>query len=165
MNSGSTQNVKSFEILMNLALLFIGGTLVVPIFLGAYFQKEHQSQADAEVLAYQILQIHQKQGPQATDASLEMTLEASNTQVSSTEGGRGPASVQQQDLPEAQVKVQDRQIGKNPWGHPYHYKIETVSGHQQIKIWSTGPQGKNLSHDQVAQSFVAGPNTFVQIFE
>lgn len=160
MNSGSTQNVKSFEILMNLALLFVGGVLVVPIFLGAYFQKEHQSQADAEVLAYQILQIHQKQGTQAMDADLEMASEASTQ-----EGGRGPASVPQQDLPDAKMNVQDRQIGRDPWGHPYRYKIETVSGHQQIKIWSTGPQGKNLSHDQVAQSFAAGPNTFVQIFE
>jgi hypothetical protein len=165
MNSGSTQNVKSFEILMNMALLFVGGVLVVPIFLGAYFQKEHQSQADAEVLAYQILQIHQKLGPESMTSELEMTLGASH-QVSPAEGGRGPASVQQQTLPEeAKTNVQDRQIGKNPWGHPYHYKIETVSGHQQIKIWSTGPHGKNLSHDQVAQSFAAGPNTFVQIFE
>lgn len=150
MNVGSTQNIKSFEILTSSVLLFMGAAVVLPIFWGAYFHKEQQSRAEEQVLAYQIMQIHQKHGAKEADG---MTSQ------------RGPASVAGVDSYGSEKTDLIRQIGKDPWGTPYNYQVQVVDGRPQVTIWSLGPAGKRNSHDQFVQAVQPGSNTFVQFFE
>ncbi len=54
-----------------------------------------------------------------------------------TAGDRGPASVEVPPLT-------DGQMGKDPWGRPFHYSVlGSVSASQPvIAVWSEGPNGK-----------------------
>ncbi len=149
MNVGSTQNIKSFEILTSSVLLFVGASVILPIFFGAYFHKEQQSRSEEQVLAYQIMQIHQK------------TAEGNQ---SGAELQRGPASVLVETF-ESKDKGLIHQIGKDPWGNPYNYQVQLVEGRPQVKIWSRGPVVHQGKKDQIAQTIEPGPDTFVQIFE
>lgn len=53
------------------------------------------------------------------------------------EGGRAPASVEVPPLT-------DGQIGKDPWGRPFHYSVlgATTDSNPPIAVWSEGPNGK-----------------------
>lgn len=73
--------------------------------------------------------------------------------IGRSEGDRGPASV---EVP----PMTDGQIGRDPWGRPYHYSVlgNISDPRPVIAVWSDGPNGK-LESD-ISEFDEASPTKF-----
>lgn len=71
----------------------------------------------AESLAYQIIEIQK-------------------SKIQAKSEGRAPASVSDSDETAGQ-------IGMDPWGHPYQYKIVESKNRHRVFVWSLGPDAKS----------------------
>lgn len=74
-------------------------------------------------------------------------LAAISTQMRSA---REPAS----EIPQIHM-LTDGEIGRDPWGNPYHYRVLEPNGDEAHKIfvWSSGPNGRSESNDKIVKGF------------
>ena len=117
-----------------LGILILGGITSLMIFTPwARDTKDLEvlrAQQKAEVIAYQIVEIYKV-------AKLENSSESAPIQ------SRGLASVQSSVVAGGILKEFKNQgnMGIDPWGHPYQYKIITKGNASQLMVWSLGPNG------------------------
>ena len=134
--SQKNQTFSTMDLLLLVGL--VGGVgSVVGVVLAQALQDDRpiRAQSAAENLALQI-EAHQlatEKGPQE---------------------GRGPASVREK----APLLLTDGQMGKDPWGRPFHYAVRKhldqdgkPTGTSTVYVWSDGANGK--SETNVPETF------------
>jgi len=121
------QQLSTIDLLV-LFLLFGTVTSAFGAILAESFQDNRLSRArsTAEALALQILaqnKTHQTLGV----------------------GERGPASVDEAGTPNLLVSGE---IGRDPWGQPFHYRVQPIGVHghrRRVFVWSDGPNKRSDS--------------------
>jgi type II secretory pathway pseudopilin PulG len=127
MKTDKKQHVRSKGIISLFVLLGVSALICVPVWSGRSGATQQRTLHRAESLAYQLLE---------------------SRKVNSS---RGPASV---DSPVNHLTMDEGDVGLDPWGHPYHYKLLKANENQLAKIlvWSMGPNGKSETADDVIES-------------
>lgn len=122
---------KSLVFMSSLAGLI--GVLAVPIWSRQREQDQMvTAKRYAEVLGYQVFEIYREATKNATEEAPEF---------------RGPATA---DSAQAAAPYfhEAGNIGSDPWGQPYRYKLLSQSGDQmRVRIWSAGPNKLFETHD------------------
>jgi hypothetical protein len=137
------QGFTSFDTLMVLALGLTAVGISSSIIMDSLRDdRSERAQFGAEALAHQI----------ASGGMAEMKNDA---QVE-TSTNRGPASV-----PSSSLNLYEGELGKDPWGQPFHYKVvRSQDGRaSRILVWSNGADQKtenNFSDSDIALNLSSG---------
>lgn len=116
MKTELNQDIRSTGILTVIGLLVVCAMAASPLWSGQSTEEKEILMRHAESLAYQIIEIQRAKV------------------VAKTEG-RAPASASDsEDL--------QGQIGMDPWGHPFHFKIVEQKNSRRVFVWSLGPNAK-----------------------
>lgn len=124
------QTNQHFRTLDLIGLLFVFG--IVTSALGALMadafkdNRPDRSRAMVEALALQLMTQSENSSHQANDPS------------------RLPASVEK-------VSLWNRMgdMGRDPWGRPYHFLVQSGSSRLRVFVWSSGPNGKSESREAI----------------
>jgi hypothetical protein len=127
MKTDKIQHVRSKGIISLFMLFGVAAFLCVPIWSDTSEATQQHTLHRAESLAYQLLESRK------------------------SSSSRAPASV---DGPVNHLTLDEGNIGLDPWGHPYHYKLLKARENQPAKIlvWSLGPNGKSETSDEIIES-------------
>lgn len=128
--SQKNQQLSTIDLLV-LFLLFGTVTSAFGAILAESFQDNRLSRArsTAEALALQIL-----------------VQNRVNRAIGMGMGERGPASVGEvEEVPNLLISGE---IGRDPWGRPFHYRVQPIGTHghkRRVFVWSDGPNKRSDS--------------------
>jgi hypothetical protein len=127
MNNEKKQHVRSYGIISLLVLVLASILICAPVWNGRTSDHQERTMHRAESLAYQLLE---------------------SRKVNSS---RGPASVA---APVNHLTLDHGEIGVDPWGHPFKFKLLKAKDHQisKIIVWSSGPNGTAETQSEVLES-------------
>ncbi len=127
MKEHKKQYVRSHGIISLFMLIGCTAMVCLPVWSGRSGVYQQKTLHRAESLAYQLLDGRKSASPASA--------------------GRGPASVEGSLN---QLTKEQGEIGLDPWGHPFQYKLLKPTNNQPTKIlvWSLGPNGQAETKDQ-----------------
>lgn len=125
-NIEQKQHLRSFGVISVFSLLGLCFLALYPVMTSKNGENGHKALHRAEGLAYQLVEIHKNLNNQPSYRSI--ASEASENHLGAPEG----------------------QIGMDPWGHAYQFKVlKSVSGKKsKVAVWSLGENGQSESHQE-----------------
>ncbi len=122
-NNEQKQHFRSFGVISVFSLLGLCILALYPVMTSQTGENGHKALHRAEGLAYQLVEIHKNLNIQQPYRSI--ASEASESHLGAPEG----------------------QIGMDPWGHAYQFKVLRSSTGKKAKVavWSLGENGQSES--------------------
>jgi hypothetical protein len=127
MNNQQNQEDKSFDVVLVLGLLACCVIASAYLIAGTFVDKTRdRALKQAESLAFQLIQIQMQNYKNYVETITQRPIRHIANEDNSFLRSEG-------------------EIGEDPWGAPYKYKIFTREGSAkaQLVLWSSGPSGKN----------------------